>query len=253
MKPALGIQKYLCSLLIFILLVTGTAQLSMGRDRELTLAVGLALPPYNIEETDSGLELDIVREALSMKGYTVKTRFVPFARVKRELVEERVDGALTITPASGIVAFYSDEHIVCENVVLSLKSQGFDIKKIEDLAGKRVVAFQDATRYLGDTFERMAKDNPNYREIADQMLQINLLFSGRTDAIVLDKNIFNYHRKHNDRVDTTQPVNIWHIFEPSPFRVAFIDKEVRDDFNEGLKKLRESGRYQKIMEKYVSY
>ena len=252
MKPAFGIQKPVCCLLIFILVATGTVQLSMGRDRGLTLAVGLALPPYNIEETDSGLELDIVREALGVEGYTVKTKFVPFARVKRELMAKKVDGALTITPASGIVTFYSDEHIVCENVVVSLKSQSFDIKKTEDLAGKRVVAFQDATRYLGDTFERMAKDNPDYREIADQMLQINLLFSGRSDAIVLDKNIFNYHRKHNDRVDTTQPVNIWHIFDPSPFRVAFTDKAVRDDFNEGLRRLRESGRYQEIMEKYVS-
>ncbi len=253
MKPAMGIRKPACSLLIFILAAIGGVQLSLGGDRELTLAVGLSLPPYNIQETDAGLELDIVRESLSMKGYTVKTKFVPFARVKRELVGEKVDGALTITPASGIVAFYSDEHIVCENVAVSLESSDFDIQNIDDLSGKRVVAFQDATRYLGDTFKQMAEANPAYREIADQMLQINLLYSGRTDAIILDKNIFNYHRKHNDRVDTTQPVNIWHIFEPSPFRVAFIDKEVRNDFNEGLRKLRESGRYQKIMEKYVSH
>lgn len=229
-----------------------TLSVCPAQDKTLTLAVGLALPPYNIQETDSGMELDIVREALARKGYTVKPKFVPFARVKRELIGKTVDGALTITPDFGIVAFYSDEHIVCQNVVVSLKKRQFDIRNISDLKDKSIVAFQDATTYLGKAFADMAKENPEYREMADQNLQINLLYSDRIDTIVLDKNIFQYHRKHNDRVDTTQPVDIWHIFDPSPFRVAFIDKQVRDDFNEGLKQLRETGRYDEIVSKYIS-
>ncbi|MFP4085933.1 MAG: substrate-binding periplasmic protein [Desulfobacteraceae bacterium] len=220
-------------------------------DRELTLAVGLALPPYNIQETDSGMELDIVREALGLKGYTVKAKFVPFARVKRELIHKKVDGALTITPDCGIVVFYSDKHIVCQNVAVTLKKNQIDIQDIGDLRDKSVVAFQDATTYLGEAFAEMAKENPQYREIADQSLQINLLYSDRIDAIVLDKNIFQYLRKHNDRVDTSQPVDVRPIFDPSPFRVAFIDKQVRDDFNEGLKQLRKTGRYDEIVSQYV--
>lgn len=222
-----------------------------GGGNQLTLAVGLALAPYNIQESDSGLELDIVREALGNEGYTISTKFVPFARVKRELMGKKVDGALTLTPACGIDAFYSDEHIVCENVVVTLEDRAFDIRTVDDLKDKHVVAFQDATRYLGDNYAHMAKENPDYKEVANQTLQINLLYSGRCDAIVLDKNIFRYQRKHNTRVDTTQPVHMWHIFGPSHFRVAFIDKRVRDDFNEGLKKLRNSGRYAEIVKKYL--
>lgn len=177
---------------------------------------------------------------------------MPFARVKRELKNREVDGALTITPDSGIKAFYSDNHIVCRNVAISLKKNRFNIRGIQDLKDKSVLAFQDATLYLGKDFASMAKQNPNYREIAKQQLQINLIYSNRVDVIVLDKNIFYYHRKQNDMVDTSQPVDIWAIFPPSPFSVAFVDKKVRDDFNEGLKQLRESGRYDQIVNKYIT-
>ena len=159
---------------------------------------------------------------------------------------------MTINADSGIKAFYSDEHLVCENVVVSLKKNGFTIRSVNDLKDKSVLAFQDATLYLGKDFASMADHNPAYKEIAKQELQINLLYSNRVNTIVLDKNIFYYHRKHNNRVDTSQPIEIWQIFPPTPFRVAFVDETVRNDFNEGLKQLRESGRYNAIVKKYVS-
>jgi len=215
------------------------------------MAVGLALPPYNIPETNSGMELEIVREALKLKGYDIVPKYVPFARVKRELKNHTVDGALTITPDSGIEAFYSDRHIICQNVAVSLKKNNFNIRSIPDLKDKSVLAFQDATIYLGRDFAAMAGQNTDYREIAKQQLQINLLYSNRVDTVVLDENIFYYHRMKNDMVDISQPIDIWRIFPPSPFNVAFIDKTVRDDFNEGLKELRESGRYDEIVQKYI--
>jgi len=220
--------------------------------KELTVAVGLALPPYNIPETDSGIEMDIVREALKIKGYAVKSKYVPFARVRKELMNREVDAALTINPDSGIEAFYSNEHLICQNVVVTLKKNNFKIRTINDLKDKSVLAFQDATLYLGKDFASMANQNAQYKEIAKQELQINLVYSNRVDAIVLDKNIFYYHRKRNDMVDTSQPIDIWQVFPPTAFSVAFVNEKARDDFNEGLKKLRESGRYDEIVKKYIT-
>ncbi len=248
----INIQLLKYAVLASIFVVAFASCPSFAAPKELTLAVGLAIPPYNIPETKSGIELDIVREALKDKGYTIKPKYVPFVRVKRELKDQTVDGALTINPDSGIEAFYSDEHITCENVVISLKENKFNIKDVNDLRGKSVLAFQDATIYLGKDFASMAKENPEYREITKQQLQINLLYSNRVDTIVLDKNIFYYHRQRNDMVDTSQPIDTWHIFPPTPFSVAFVDEEVRNDFNEGLKQLRKTGRYDEIWEKYIT-
>jgi polar amino acid transport system substrate-binding protein len=246
-----NIQTLVYRVLVSVCFLVFGVSLSFSGPKELTLAVGLALPPYNIPETNSGIELEIVREALKSKGYTIKPKYVPFARVKRELRNREADGALTINPDSGIKAFYSDKHIVCQNIVISLKKNKFNINRVKDLKDKSILAFQDATLYLGKDFASMAEQNPEYREIAKQQLQINLLYSNRVDTVVLDKNIFYYHRKYNDMVDISQPIDIWHIFPPTPFSVAFVDEKVRNDFNEGLKQLRDTGRYDEIVKKYI--
>jgi len=245
-------HRLLCGVIPVACLLSAHAATCEAGPKELKVAVGLALPPYNIQETDSGIEMDIVREALKPKGYVIQARFVPFARVRRDFMNHEVDAALTINPDSGIEAFYSNEHLVCQNVVVTLKRNDFKIRTVNDLRDRSVLAFQDATLYLGKEFASMASQNSQYKEIAKQELQINLLYSNRVDAIVLDKNIFYYLRKRNDRVDTSQPIDVWQIFPPTPFSVAFADKQVRDDFNDGLKQLRESGRYDEIVKKYIA-
>jgi polar amino acid transport system substrate-binding protein len=97
----------------------------------------------------------------------------------------------------------------------------------------------------------MAKENNKYRELHKQQIQVNLLYRNRVDIIVLDENIFYYHRQRNDMVDTSQAIDIWHIFPPTPFSVGFVNEEVRNDFNEGLKQLRKTGRYDEIVKKYI--
>ncbi len=248
MKPKRGAA----SLMLFLFLLTWVwALAAVGASKELTLAIGLALPPYNIPETNSGMEFDIVREALGLKGYSVRPKYVPQGRRNLELINREVDGVLTVNPDCGLEAFYSDEHIVYENVVVSLEKKNYLIKDVQDLKDRSTVAFQQAAIYLGKDFADMARTNKRYKEIADQNLQINLLYSGRAETIVLDKNIFYYLRTRNTRVDTTQPVTIHHIFRPTPYRVAFLDKKVRDDFNEGLKELRRTSRYSAIIKSYV--
>ncbi len=233
-------------------LMTIHAAICPAGSKGLTVAVGMAIPPYNIPEMDSGIEMDIVREALGGKGYVIQAKYVPFGRVKRELMDGEVDAALTINPDSGIEAFYSDEHLICQNVVVTLQKNHFRIRSVDDLKERSVLAFQDARLYLGKAFASMASHNDRYKEIAKQELQINLLYTDRVDAIVLDKNIFSYYRNRNDMVDVSQPVDVWQIFPPTPFRVAFMNRQVRDDFNEGLKRLRESGRYDEIVRKYIT-
>ncbi len=118
--------------------------------KELKVAVGLALPPYIIENTKSGLEVDILKEALAASGHTIKLEFLPFARVPITMKDKTVDCALTINESSGITAFYSDSHIAYQNVAISLKSKNVVVNTIADLKKYKIVAFQDATKYLGN-------------------------------------------------------------------------------------------------------
>ena len=89
--------------------------------KELKPAVSVALPPYFIQETETGMELEIIQEALKLSGHTIKPVFLPFARVTLAMENGKVDCASTINENSGVKAHYSDNHIVYQNFAISLK------------------------------------------------------------------------------------------------------------------------------------
>lgn len=236
-------------LLIVFSLLGGRA---LQAQTPITAAVGLALPPYVLKDTNNGLEVDIVRQALQEAGYTLKLDFVPFARVPISLKDKSVDCALTINEASGVTGvFYSQSHITYQNVAVGLKSRGLKIAKAEDLKPLRVVAFQEATSYLGNDFRAMAKANPSYSELANQEAQVKMLFMDRADAVVMDVNIFKYFRQAIKDVEVDAEVTIYPIFPPTNYKVAFIDKDVCQKFNAAFGKLKASGKIDAIFKTYI--
>ncbi len=221
--------------------------------KELKLAVGLALPPYFIQESNSGLELDIIRAALKFKGYSVKTEFLPLSRVVKSMADGKVDCASPINENSGVKAFYSDSHIFYQNMGVSLKSNNLTINNLDDLKNKKIVSFQNAKKYLGEDFATMATNNQEYKEKANQETQNLLLFKNRIQIVVGDVNIFKYYtKKVAGRVNTNQEVVYHNLFPKTNYKVAFKDKSVMEDFNMGRKQIKKNGLYKKIFTKYTN-
>lgn len=240
------------TIMVFLLAVFQLLPFKAVCAEQLKLAVSLTLPPFVFAESDSGIDLEIAKEALALKGYKMKPVYVVYGRTAVDLTAGKVDGALTVNKERGLDnVFLSDQYICYQNVVVSLKNKGFQIKSMKDLADKKIVAFQDAAKILGPDFASAAEASPSYYEIPDQENQVALLFKNRTDVVVMDVNIFKYYQQNTKRADTSQPVDIFSIFPPSCYSVGFLSEEVRDDFNEGLKELRTSGRYDEIFNKYV--
>ena len=234
--------------LAFIALTVAASQSTLAE--ELKLAIGHSLAPYVFTETNSGMELDIVKDALAIVGYTAIPIYVPSARRELLLRGRKVDGALTVSESSGLEdVHYSDPYITYQNVAATLKKNDYRIETVEDLSGKTILGFQTATKYLGASFQKAVEKSPDYRELANQAKQVELLFRERTQVIVLDINIFLYHKQRIKGADV--PVVIHRIFPETPYKVGFLDAEVRDQFNKGLKELRENGRYVEIVAKYV--
>lgn len=220
--------------------------------KEIKVAVGLALPPYIIQEKNAGMEIDVVAQALADSGHTLKPVYVPMARVPVAMEDGSVDAAMTINEASGIKAAFSDSHITYQNFAISLSKNGYKVEKVEDLGKYSIAAFQNATMYLGDKYKAMAAANKRYNELADQAKQNKMLYTGRADFVVGDRNIFNYYNADvkKEGVDVSQPVTYHDLFPPTPYKVAFRDPAIRDAFNAALKKMRADGRYDAIMKKY---
>ncbi len=229
---------------ITILLVTFSANA-----KDLTLVAGLSLPPYIMQESNSGMEYDIIKEALAHKGHYLTLHYVPFVRVAVDY--KKFDGAITINESSGISGNYSDEVMTYRNYAISLKKNGVKIDSIQALKNKKIVAFQDATKYLGTEYKEVVKNNSKYREQGKQLLQVKMLYSSRADIIVSDINIFKYYKKRVIGMDTSDEIVLHEIFPGVNYKVLFNNASIRDDFNKGLKILRNSGRYDEIINTYI--
>lgn len=222
---------------------------SNANAKDITLIAGLSLPPYIIQEENRGMEYDIIKEALALKGHNLQMNYVPFVRLVVDY--KKFDGAVTINESSGAEGNYSDVVITYQNYAISLKSKNLTINSIQDLKGVSTLAFQNATKYLGNEFAAMAKDNSNYAEQGNQEAQVKMLYSGRVDAIVSDINIFKFFRKKVDNMDTSVEITLHELFPGTDYKVLFNDAQIRDDFNAGLAELRASGRYKAIVDSYI--
>jgi polar amino acid transport system substrate-binding protein len=224
-------------------------------DKTVKIAAGLSVEPYIFKSTNSGIELDIVREALALEGYKTKFIFQPLKRTKSSFRNNIVDAVLTVKQHYPEVkgAFFSEPYITYHNFIVSLRSKNLKIDSISDLKGKSIVAFQQASLAFGREFQTVVDNNRRYRELANQLSQVSMLFAGRADAIVIDRRIFNHICKENFESSKQNSVTFHRLFEPSHFRLAFKEKMNRDIFNSGLKKLKATGRYEKIVKSYSNY
>ena len=238
-------------LLLFGAFVVSEARLVQAR--EVSVVIGFSLSPYVIPDEQRGMEFDIAKEALALEGHSMLAQFVPLGRVSKVMEMGRADAAFTQRVDTAAGAYLSDVYIVYRNYAITLASRDIRIDRAEDMAGKSILAFQNAANYLGPTYKAMAKANPAYREEAKQIAQPLLLFLGRVDVVVADRNIFNWFSHDPEvtaKVDTSQAIRYHAIFPPTEYRVAFRDEALRDSFNRGLAKLRSSGEYARIVARY---
>jgi polar amino acid transport system substrate-binding protein len=229
---------------------------------QVSLGVSSTARPYVFPETDSGIEIDIVREALALQGYDLCPVYLPASRAAQRFAHGRLDGLLNVkTSLHG--GFVSDSFITFQNCAFSLRDSGRKLTDIKDLAGRTVAAFQRAAILLEQEFALTIKEMLNYQEIYDQQVQLYLLLRERVDVIVLEERIFAYYhqrlldQRENDATSIisaqimNKTIQKSCMFEPSPYGIEFADKSIRDAFNAGFEALKASGRYDEIIESYL--
>lgn len=221
--------------------------------RDLKIVFSQYTPPY-VFENGSGIVVDIVRAALEPSGYKVVPVYVPIGRGFKMFADKDVDGTTIIQESSGLQAHYSDLFMQYHNRAFSLGSRRLAIRGIKDLQGKTVIGFQNATKYLGAEFAAVASQNPKYKELAQQEAQAFMVLDGRADVAVMDESIFKFYRLKlvaEGKVASTVDYDAAEIFPPTPYKAAFNDPAIRDQFNAGIAAMKADGRYDAIYGKYV--
>lgn len=223
---------------------------------DVSMAFGEKIPPFCFPETHSGIELEVIGEALAYRGHRLLPRYYPFARVPLSFKSGEVDAAMTdlgenLQPYG---AHYGDPAVFYDNVFITLEARQLQIRTPADLAGLRVIAFQGAAKRYPEWLGPVAAAG-NYYEQSDQEVQVLALEKGRQDVVLSDRSIFKYFslRLKSRHGIELRPVEE-HPFvklEPKDYRPVFRSRQVRDDFNAGLEHLKRSGRYQAIYDKYL--
>lgn len=229
--------------------------------KEVNITIGSFLPPYVISSEDSGIEVDIIRSAFKAVGHTVSFNYVPTGRLLYFVKNNPFDGVVEnssydMSKELGGATYTSNTIISLQNVVIALKKKQLIINEVEDLSTLKIIAFQHASKYLGQDFLSVIHNNPEYKEHAHQHLQIRQLYANKVDAVITDKRIFMYWRKlaYNKgqllEESITESLIIYPLFIPSARNLKTLDKKINDDFNTGLDEIKQNGTYQAILDKY---
>ncbi len=246
--------KRVVSFLFVVCSMTCVTTLQAG---ELKVVFSSYTPPYVFQASESeapGILVEIVQQAFAGTEYTIEPVFLPLGRGFKLLEEGKVDGLSISTVDLNLKAHYSDISIEYHNFAIGLEGVAQQIDAIDDLKGKSIIAFQKADTYLGDAFAAAVSGNPDYIEMANQENQVHMLLKGRIDLAIMDRSIFMYYRNkliREGKVEAEANYRLYDLFAPSRYRAAFHDEKVRDLFNRGLQRLRESGQYEAIYTKYI--
>jgi len=236
------------------------------------ITAGYSKPPFVIESTqqdeqnniiqgnitqgnikqDKGIQLDLVSAIFAVEQQPVDFVHMSLARSFSSVDKWLSDGIITLPRDHEIQgAYVSEPYIQYHNVVVTLTEDQLSINDLSDLSDKNIIAFQTAKQFLGADFSNAVEHSNEYIEMPDQTRQIKMLFLKRTQALVLDINIFKYFI-HNHSEDKYQKAyKIHYLFAPKTYSAAFRSIAMRDQFNRGLKTIKANGKYQQILDKYL--
>ncbi|NRR34071.1 transporter substrate-binding domain-containing protein [Oxalobacteraceae bacterium] len=225
---------------------------------EVSMAFGDNLPPYILVQSDGGIEVDIVREALALRGHVLRARYMPMGRIPQTFISGQVDAIMMDVgeDMSNRGGHYASPPVLYDNIFYTLRQRGLRITQPADLKPLSTIAFVGAARRYPDWLGGLG--GAAYQERNNQAAQPQLLAIGRYDVVLSDRTIFQYYAHLQSKLDPRfkLPALDEHAFtraDPRDYRPVFRDAAVRDDFNAGLQQLHKSGRYKAIYEKYLRH
>jgi len=226
----------------------------------LKVAFGNVRPPYIIEEKGllTGIELDVVKEALLLSGYKIEHAQLPTKRLGLAIQKMGFDIAVGVDTQDPRF-FYSDEYIEFKNYAVAKASRNVKLTSIENLKNYTVGAWPLAWQQCGAKYKALFSPNKEgvfhegYFEPVTAEGQARMFWMDRIDVSVLNKITFNYYKNFLKKsLNTSADVVYYDIFpDKVKYFVAFKDEKVRDDFNNGLAKLRRNKRYNRIFDYYI--
>lgn len=225
---------------------------------KLTVVFGGKLAPWVLSETNEGIIIDLLKATMEPLGYKIEPLYLPYARranaYKAGGIDIVSDMNMNTINEHNLKGYFSDTAYTYENFAFSLHKNKFEFTQLADLEKHSLLSWQDAGVHLGESYAEMANNHPRYSETFDQLVQVKMLFLEKVDAVQMDSYIFDYYRAqiiNAGKIDAGQQVDRFGLFGASPNGFLFQSEVLRDKFNTQLQRIKASGEYQKIFERYI--
>jgi len=242
-------------LILFLFLVT--TSVDAKKKANLTVLFGMSRPPFIMEDTKTGISINLFRKLSEKLGYSFKHVFSPNRRMNVELKNGSMD--VVVEVQKGIVgAYYSDPFIGYRNFAVSRKKDQVKVESYTDLKGRSICAWQDAKNDLGNEFKKATQVFSKYQEFPIQKDQVKSWLSGACQVIIIDETILKWwikelspeYVKRNRKLDLDLSYDVLPGQEILWWFMGFKDRELRDQFNKVLKEFKANGIYDKIRADY---
>nr|WP_283104461.1 transporter substrate-binding domain-containing protein [Shewanella inventionis] len=210
--------------------------------------------PY-ICENDTGYLVELTKRAFEIQGKKAVFATLPYNRALVELKRQNVDAVLALTP--GAIA---DNHLIHADVIVGYSSNDFYtasnnktvFENLGNLNNTQQTAVVSGYDY-GIELNAWLHAHPNtYYASGDAPLAMNIirLVKGRHDVIIDNKNVIEYTASQLNLSQQLRYAGT--IGEPVPLYVGFnqLNKANAAIFANGILLLKQSGEYQKIIDKY---
>lgn len=226
----------------------------------LRIATG-ELPPYaTASRGDQGLALAIVRRAFELSGYRVQYQFLPWSRA---LAETR-DGTWDASAHWGATPERRRDFLLSDNLyteqwqLLHRRDTVFDWKSVADLVPYRLGLTRDYT-YTPEIWAAARSGQLRYESPPNDLSALRMLLAGRIDVLPLDRNVAcEVLLAHFSAAEQAQ-----FAIHPRPMTDSFSthvlfppgrpqSKTLLEAFNRGLRQLRSSGEYPKLVKGQVA-
>ena len=232
-----------------------TQMLSFAYAKEdIHIAIGIDMAPFIFgKSSKKGIIPDIITEVFNNTPYIPIFIQKPKNYLIEALHEDNIIDAVASITIKDKNLFQSDPFISYKNYVITREKDHIKLNTIEELSTIKFVSWKESYYDLGEKFYTLynpvnGTQKKSYNENYSQKEDIEMFFSKKVDAIIIDKTIFNWYKVH---FNNNKKYVFHDIFKKShDYPVVFRSKKVRDIFNKELKKLKKSGRYKQIIEFY---
>lgn len=223
--------------------------------KEITLYT-LNWPPYVGEDIDNyGFCYELVKRIFELKGYNVKVKFQPWARIMDLAKKGDIDGYFPAyySKERAVHSYFSKKILSSQIVFLTLKTKNIShYKTLYDLKEYTIGLVRGyVNREDIDSARYLVKDYA-----VDDLMNLRKLLKGRVDLIVIDKYVAYYFIKKYFLTLKNKFQFLYPTIEDKPLYVCFPKKrkgatDFLKDFNKGLEILTQNGTIDIMFYKWI--